>query len=47
MRLAYGDAGVDYQAMNVDMIPDVAALGLDPMGVGLNNTIFTTLVFSC
>jgi hypothetical protein len=30
--------------MNTDVIPDVAALGLDPMGVGLKNTLFMTLV---
>eukprot|EP00042_Codosiga_hollandica_P053524 m.702997 g.702997 ORF g.702997 m.702997 type:complete len:481 (-) comp58714_c0_seq7:1390-2832(-) len=42
-RSAFSEAGVAESNMNSNAIPNVADLGLDAMGVGLNNTIFANL----
>ncbi len=44
VRHAFESAGANANNMNTDAIPNVSDLGLDAMGVGLNNTIFSTLV---
>eukprot|EP00048_Salpingoeca_helianthica_P002285 m.56114 g.56114 ORF g.56114 m.56114 type:complete len:473 (-) comp12015_c1_seq2:218-1636(-) len=36
-------AQVSRESMNVDVIPDAVALGIEPIGYGLNHTIFNTL----
>ena len=41
---AFAQAGADPSTFNTDIIPDVTAIGLPPMGIGLNHTQFTTLV---